>query len=95
MLAGDELHIAHDRGQTNCLLCFRVSTHRGNADTYPLTDELVAGPITYEEQSVALEVLSDGRVRCFYARTVGYRDVYTAATGWAPTFRSGTGSKQI
>jgi hypothetical protein len=73
VLAGDELHIAHHEGDEVVYHVFRVSTHPENPDTYRVTDELIAGPITYEEQSVALEVLSGGRVRCFYARTAGRR----------------------
>ena len=73
VLAGDELHIAHHGGKQVVYHVFRVSTHGGNPDTYRLTDEVIAGPITYEEQSVAMEVLSNGRVRCIYARTVGGR----------------------
>jgi hypothetical protein len=73
VLSGDELHIAHHAGKKVVHHIFRVSTHLDNPDTYRLTDELIAGPITYEEQSVALEVLSGGRLRCIYARTVGGR----------------------
>jgi hypothetical protein len=73
VLAGDELHIVHHAGRRVVYHVFRVSNHAEKPDTYRLTDEVVAAPITYEEQSVALEVLSGGRVRCFYARTVGQR----------------------
>lgn len=73
VLAGDELHIVHHEGNAVVYHVFRVSTHPDSPDTYRLTDELIAGPITYDEQSVALEVLSGGTVRCFYARTAGKR----------------------
>jgi hypothetical protein len=73
VLAGDELYIAHHGGKSVVLHVFRVSTHPDKPDTYRLTDEPIAGPITYEEQSVALEVLSGGKIRCFYARTIGNR----------------------
>jgi len=85
VLAGDELHIVHHGGKQVVYHAFRVSTHPANPDTYRLTDELIAGPITYDEQAVALEVLSGGRVRCFYARTAGGRGriLYkTRDNGW-------------
>ncbi len=87
VLAGDLLHIVHHAGRKVSYHVFRVSSHTSQPDTWEIRDEVVAAPITYEEQSVALEVLPNGQVHCFYARTTGQvgRIFYrTRAGGWGP-----------
>jgi hypothetical protein len=87
VLANDELHIAHHGGKRVVYHVFRVSSHPAHPDTYRVRDEPIAAPITYAEQSVALELAPDGKVHCFYARTVGARGgVYYRTRGatWGP-----------
>lgn len=73
VLAGDALHIVHHAGKRVVYHRFLVSSHPGSPDRYEIRDEVIAAPITYQEQSVAMEVAPSGAIHCFYARTVGTR----------------------
>jgi hypothetical protein len=80
---GATLHIGHHTDGEVVYHTFRTSDHPSTPDSWGVTDQVIEAGIDPLEQSVSLEVLSDGRVRAFY---VGNSDVIRYAT------RNGSGS---
>ncbi len=78
-LVGNTIWILH-QGPTSdnvWLHTFNVSTHGTSPDEWAITDELVRSTSGAADQSCAIAVLSDGRVRAFWIETGGtYEEVW-------------------
>ena len=64
---GDTLHIAHAKSGEILYNVFNMSGASTSPDTWVIVDETADSGFSQPDQAVAVEVLSDGRVRVFYS----------------------------